>query len=302
LQTVALIDNGPRAQAGSKCVNGDLYYRANDGLKSFIIARRNFGQPGNLSMSSEMDRVMNRDAKSLLSQSSAVELDNRLLVTVAPTTTTEGDCYHRGMAVLDFHLLSSLGSKIAPAYDGLWTGLNIYQLVEATVDSADVAYAFCRGSGGELELWKVDPDAQFDGDGGRPECVLESRSFTGREETEQKELWACEIWVDRIVGTVDFTLQYRPDEYPCWFDWETRQLCAKAQECQSDDICAATTTFEPGYKTRQVFRRPSAVCETADAKPSNIGYSFQLRLAWTGRCRIKKVLVKFREVVERIPD
>ena len=302
LQTMVLIDFGPRSQNSSKAVNGDLYYRGNDGIRSFIIARRNFGQPGNLSMSSEMDRILNRDAKTLLKFGSAVQIDNRLLTTVNPVTTDEGHCYHRGMCALDFHLLSAMGSKPAPAYDGLWTGLNIYQLIEALVDDEDASYVFCRGSGGELELWEINPLAQFDGDGGRQECVIETRSFTGRNETEQKELWACEIWVDRLVGTVDFALQYRPDEYPCWFDWKTRTVCAKAQQCQDDDVCVATTRFEAGYKTRMVFRRPDPVCETADDKPSNIGYSFQLRLSWLGRCRIKKVLVKFREVVERIPD
>lgn len=302
IQTVALIDKGPQGQNSVRSVNGDQFYRASDGIRSFVAARRNFGDWGNLPVSSEMDRVLKVDAPSLLRYGSAIESDNRLLMTTGPVKTTGGAIYHRGISSLDFHLLSSMGAKMQPAYDGLWTGLNVYQLLQASVDDEERAYAFVRGSGAALELWHLTKDSLFDGDGGRPVSVMETRSLVSRSETELKELDGFELWVDGVVGEVEIALQYRPDEYPCWFDWDTKVLCSKAQECQSDDACVASSKFEATYKTRLRFRRPPSVCDTADDKPSIRGYSFQFRLTWQGRCRFKKFLAKYRTVVERVPE
>jgi len=43
IQSVGLVSAGPRSQEATINVNGDLWFRANDGIRSFMVARRDHG-------------------------------------------------------------------------------------------------------------------------------------------------------------------------------------------------------------------------------------------------------------------
>src|SRR6185295_16706260 len=89
-------------------VNTDAWYRSLDGIRSFIMAQRQFNSgPGNTPMSNEIDQFIDSDSEQWLEWGSAVLFDNRLLQTVSPQMTPNG-VYHRGLAVLDFTLTSSM--------------------------------------------------------------------------------------------------------------------------------------------------------------------------------------------------
>lgn len=140
IQTVSLVSNGAAGDKSTILVNGDIFYRAKDGIRSFVLARREIGEWGNTPLSNEVGTILNHDAKSLLTFSSAALFDNRLLMTSDPAPNGSG-CYHRSLIALDFHGISAMAIRTPPAYDGVWdlSDSDIYftQLVSGSYNRDD---------------------------------------------------------------------------------------------------------------------------------------------------------------------
>ncbi len=72
IQAISLLTSGALGARSAITVNGDVFYRAIDGIRSFIIARRSFSDWGNTPISGEMTPIVENDQTSLLWASSAV--------------------------------------------------------------------------------------------------------------------------------------------------------------------------------------------------------------------------------------
>ena len=151
LSTVSLDRFGAMSQFSIQPINGDLFYRSPDGIRSFILARREFGTWGNVPISRELSRVMDDD-KSMLHFTSSTLFDNRFLFTVGVIRDRTG-AYFQGIGVLDFDLLSSMGQKAAPVYDGIWTGLRVTRLLTGDVrgNTKCLAFAVDEDGGNQQE-------------------------------------------------------------------------------------------------------------------------------------------------------
>jgi len=465
IQTITLINNGGQSQNSTVLVNGDVFMRAKDGIRSVIQAVRNFvqGQWGNTPLSNEVVRVIDKDNRALLGFSSAVEFDNRMLMTCQPVPLVNG-CYHNGLVVLDFDLVTGMGEKLPPAYDGLWTGLQIYQVVKGKFGGVERCFAMCRsetdgfvssvlmvsggsgytdrptvvatggggtgatfsahmkisavtsiaaagsgyaindtitmvgigsgpycivtavnGGGGvtavvliwggddtavpsnplatstsgagtgctlnvtwsvksvavvnkgtgytsrptlefntgsasavavvdyRMELWELTRDGKFDynlDDDGNPveeriNWFIESPSYgfnTNRSNPATlKRLETGDMWIDRVSGTVDFTLHYRPDQYPCWSPWYAWQVCA--EKCLEIDATGCVVrSFEEQYRPRMILPQPPELNESVVAKSMRTGYEFSVRLAIEGFCRVKLLRLHAKETVEAVAN
>lgn len=459
IQTITLINNGAQSQNSTALVNGDVFMRSRDGIRSVIQAVRYFQQWGNTPMSNELNRVLPKDDPTLLKYVSAVEFDNRLLMTCQPVPLTNG-CYFTGVASLDFEPITSMGDKLPPAYDGVWTGRQVYQLVKGRFAGVERCFAFCRsktdgfvssvlmvnsgsgysgntsvtasggggsgatfsprylvagvgiasagtgyavndtitlagGTGGfygiitsvggagevqavsivnggdmgavpsnpvatgtngggtgceltlsygiksvtvtnkgsgytsrptivfstgnasavavvdyRMELWEITRDAKFDynldGDGNpveeRIEWFMETPSYgfnDGSNAAQLKRLEGADLWVDRVSGTVDFTMRYRPDQYPCWNPWHVWQACA--EKCVEINATGCTVTaFEEQYRPRMILPQPPELSESVVAKSMRTGYEFSARLNVVGFCRIKLLRLHAKQVVETV--
>jgi hypothetical protein len=294
IQTVALRDYGMLSPYGLATVNADLWYRSTDGIRSLISAVRNFNQGwGNTPMSHEMSRVIDADNVDLLEFCSMVLFDNRLLTTCNPTQTTKG-VVHEGVVALNFDEVSGMFRKSSPAYDGLWTGIRSYQLIRCRPSGVERCFALCEGADG-FEIWEILKDGDFDtfidGNGNirtTPiECVVETRSLTFASPFDLKKLDFAEFFVDRLAGSVDFDIRLRPNQYPCWIPWHQWRECNTVNRC--DEKCDVPLNYVPGYRT--YMRTPTApeTCITGIPKPVNIAYEWQLRIQWTGKCRVKQI-------------
>lgn len=107
IQAISLLTSGALGARSAITVNGDVFYRAVDGVRSFIIARRSFNDWGNTPISNEVLNIIDNDQADLLWASSAVVFDNRLLMTSQPRYNAEG-VVHKSLVVLDFDLITSL--------------------------------------------------------------------------------------------------------------------------------------------------------------------------------------------------
>lgn len=292
LTGVALIGNG-FVTSDVAIVNGDVWGRSLEGWRSYVMARREFGTWGNRVQSHEIDRIIELESQIIISNESFVYFDNRLLGCCTPVAVT-GGIYHKGMVALNFEGVSSLTKTTSPAYDGLWTGIKPYGLVTGAIEGYDRCFAFCRNEEGANSLWEITKEYGYDDEDIPIQSFLESRSFTFGTPVRWKKIQSCEIWIDQLVGTVEFDLKYRPDQSPCWYDWKTVTECANEADCETlnEFGCLVPTAYRPQYRPRINIGQPEdGECATASGTVSSYGYEHQIRLAWTGNCRIRTVVI-----------
>ncbi len=303
IQTVVMIGNGAVGQYSvAQTTNSDIFYRARDGVRSFYLAMRQFTNSwGNTPSSTEMSRVLPFDDVQLLKYGSMIQFDNRLLFTVQPLPTLE-NAYHRGIGVLDFDPISSMRDKAPPVYEGVWSGIQPTLLFKGDIDGKERAFSWVRNGDGNNELWEIGTTSGFDNKDARIPSFIETRAMFGREPTASpltlKRIESVEIYVDNIKGVVDFTLFYKPDQYPCWIEWGSSQsVCSDYRTCDSDSdgTCQDPVVKRPTFKTRLNFGQPPDEDLDVDSKPARLGYEFQVRLQWIGHCEVRKGLVRMTQ-------
>ena len=303
IQTVSLIDYGPESPRGAVSVNGDWWYRSADGFRSFIVARRNFPAPGNTPLSREISPIIDDDTNSLLFYGSGVLFQNKLFETVSPTVTEDG-IIHRGLVSINYDLISNIGGKTPPIWEGAMAGLDIYQVLKGRIDNNERAFIFARGT--DLELWEMQKSG-IDDQIVAPtiitrkqiDCFLETRSEDFGAPTNTKKLYTAELYLDDIAGNCTMTIKYRPDQYPVWADWQTLSFCSSVNQCNVPANCGPFTPNARLYAARVMLKQPTGACNTlVQSGLVNQGMLFQFRLEWTGHLRIRKFVPHAKIVTE----
>lgn len=286
-------------------VNGDAFYRAKDGLRSFVYAIREFQGWGNVPISTEMRRVTDRDTQELLDRASTILFDNRVLFTVNPSSAN--GVYHRGAGAMDLDLISRLGQKSPPVYDGIWTGIRPTGMMTGSFSMLERAFIFALDYPGtnKNELWELHQESDYDVEDGvesRIGAAIETRAMNFGSPVTMDKLQNLEVWVDNVVGTVTMGAQFRADTYPCWLSWPCpdKTFCSKDRDCSDDLSCKPLAAFNPGYYSRVNFGQPPDSCNELAKLPVRLGYDFQFRIYWEGQCRIRKILAKVNDVVEEV--
>lgn len=302
LQRVEQINFGAVSDRAVVPVNGDLFYRSMDGIRSLTQAIRYFQQPGNTPLSREVARILDQDDRSLLRFCSGIEFNNRLLMTCAPYQTPYGVA-HKGVVPLNFDLLSMMEGKLPPAWEGVWEGLQIMQMWKGDFGGLERAFALAYSEeNNALEIWEISATEIFDHNThgeSRISWAVESPSFTWERPFTLKELDTLELWVDKLFGTVEFSLYFRPDQYPCWIFWNHWQECSARNECELPEAPAdctyAVQSYRQLYKATMIMPKPPTQCTTS-GRPANKGYTFQFRLVIKGQCRIRGFVAHAFEV------
>lgn len=276
--TEGLIKNGSESQESTVVVNGDLYFRSIDGIRSWLISRRDFeATHGNAPQSTEMSRVLLADNRALLPFASAVVFDNRLLMTASPIQGPLG-VYHETIIALNFDPSSGIRDKKRDVYDGAWTGLKVLQLVQGRFSGIERAFAFCYDSTNNKIILKeitttrilVTAESSFDNGTERISLFFESPSLFYQPDTKNRSLLKLndgEIFVKDLLGTTRFDVYYRPDYDSNWHPWHSWEV-----------------TPGPNWQPRMGLGQPKPDSDTLTQRPYRIGYSFQTKIVITGAC------------------
>lgn len=319
IKTVSLMQYGFLAQASTVNVNGDLWGRALNGIRSFMIARRDFGSWANRAMSHEVGKWLERDDVNLLRYGSAATFDDRLLETVGPRYEMDHGTCHSGLVALDFHPITAVAQVEQPTWDGMWRAewgdiLQIHSFTFRGIEYCFAAVLSAADVQGDrfIQLWRLTtergPDVASDGTEYRIGRVLESPrldfSPSGSNRLELKKLEASDSWLSAVSGTVDVWLYYRPDEYPCWFFWKHWQICARVQRCSGDvldasDVCLRGLNLKPQYRARIGSLRPPDSVMPDTGLPSRDAYAFQYRMETDGDCDVTAVRLLAVRLVEQ---
>lgn len=299
--TESLITNGGKGQDSTVNVNGDVIFRSIDGIRSLLLARRDFNVWGTTPISFEVDDILRLDDPGLMRFGSAVVFDNRLLMTTHPITHTQG-VYWLGLVALNFDPVSSLRGKAPSVYDaGIWEGMNILSIVLGQFNDVQRAFAIVlntkAGSTG-IELWEVMTDGKYDNDGTSDIRILwnlrSSSLKFGQDDPRSRlrlQLSDGEMHINDLEGQVDFDAGYFPDQYPCrvpWFSW---------QECQLAQAADASPSFRPRLGLGMPSSKP---CDLSNGTPLREFYTFQFDLWIRGHCTI--VSARFKATTQPIPE
>lgn len=308
LQTVVPII-GPLGQCSGLLVNTDLWYRALDGERSYVFAQRQFnGSWGNTPMSAELTDILGNDTQSLLEHGSAVLFDNRLLTTVSPANNSSG-VYHRGLAVMDFNLGSTLRKKASPAWEGVWTGLRFLHVVQGLVDGKERCFAWVLNDASEIEIWEIlkAADGKFDqtADGeARINWYFESPSYSFGDLDRFKKLETARFILSHLTGQLDIQVDYRADDSPCWQPWQTLTRCAKKEDCTNPAAsCDGPVTYREQPREPVKLRMPADDFDAIARKRYRTGYEFQGRFTMTGYAQMRQLKVYALDETELLsPD
>lgn len=305
-QTVAQRKYGAVSDRSIVPVNGDLFYQSREpAIRSLLVSVRNDGQWGGVPLSRNENRVLQFNNRALMQYATGIEFDNRLLQAVLPVQTPVGVAF-QGIIPLDFDIISAFGAegeKAPPAWEGMLEGLDVLQLFEGDFGGLQRAFAVVHSrADGSIQVWELTNYLKFDNGGNRVPWYVEFPAYTFNRDFDMKQLDGGEIWLDKIAGTVEMTVEYRTDADPCWQPWMRTQFCAAKDTCEDAEnpVCGyPSVTLCEGQKFPITLPKPNVgKCVSMNKRPTNVGYQFQVKVTLKGWCRIRGLLL-FALPVER---
>lgn len=296
-QTVAQLVNGAAGHRSVVPINGDLFYQAFDpSIRSLITARRYFAQWGNTPISQNEQRAVELNNRALMRFSGAVEFDNRILNLWLPQLAADGiNVIHKAILPLDFDIVSSLEERKSPVWEGAYDGLDWLELYSGDFGGLPRCFGTTINEDLSINVWELTTSSRTQNGDNRLVWSPEFPAFTWAPaglEYELKQLTGGEMWVDKVSGTVDIHVYYRPDADPCWRLWFYTQICTKRCEDEASwDSSYPCEPFREGYVFPVVFPEPKQACNAMGIRPSTIGYQFQVKVMLKGWCRIRGLLL-----------
>ncbi len=307
LLTPVQLVNGPVSDRSIVQINGDVYYQSLEpGIRSLFASVRNFGQAGNIEISAQETRVLQFSNRALLNFGFGVLFNNRLLESQLPIQLPQG-VIHQALVPLDFVPMSTFAASQQPIWEGMYEGLQFLQCTTADFGGLERCFAtIVSEKDSSIQLWEIQQAAKFDADSTddskRIDWQIEFPAFTAGDFFELKRLVTAELWIDRLFGTVIFTMDYRPDAQTCWIPWAKWSACSakNSAEDANNPISYPLVPFGECYLATQTLPKPPAQCDTCTTRPSDIAFQFQPRLTIKGYCRIRGLMLWFNKVEKNL--
>lgn len=298
-QTVAVLNYGPTSNRCIVQANSDVFYQTLEpAIRSIQTSTiRNVPDWGNTGISNNVRRALVLNDRNLMQAATGIQFLNRFYQSCLPFETPVGIA-HKGIVVLDFELITTLEEKLPPAWEGLLEGLHWLDLLEADFGGLSKAFGFIVSQiNGEIELWEMtQADKRDDGDKRIP-MMIETPSFTFGNPFSLKELESLEIWYDKIFGSLEVEIFYRPDQHPCWIPWAAFKDCA-ARDCTEDiEATAGCSGTYPNaqyceqYRSTKSLPKPQSICLQQSGRPANQAFQFQVKILSRGSWRIRGLLL-----------
>jgi len=270
-------------------LNDDLFFRSRDGgLRTVKYTTSQVaGASGSLScapMSREMEYVLALDDGATRKWSSAAWVGNRVLVTTGGVVQPSGEVHFRGIVSLDTSPIGALQQSASPAYDGVWTGKNVLQVLRARVDDTDVPIVLAREDDGSIGVYQL----AAAGHGEEISCRVQTRAFSWGDQQTLKQVNSAEVWLRDLRGEVSVTAYWRPDGYPLWLQMNTVRV-------RASESGLAQHRYRILLAPQQGMAMPG---DPVTGLRLDRGTTFQFCLEWTGQATVEKCLFYAEDVVE----
>lgn len=289
---------GVCGQESIVAVNQDLFWRDQFGdVRSLRNAASSEAGPGNAPLSREVSRVVDFESDKYLEYSSSILSDNRLLFTGNPFLLGNGGVGYKSITSLDFANISTMQGRTAPAYDGIWTGLDFVQLLCGKFRGKQRDFVVAYHSDGIYRLWEM-TDKRSDIteiEGVETESQIVSYVEYGRKSFGdpriRKRLERFDVYLADVDGPVAIDVYWRADNDEKWQKWDetAATVCAKTSD-------AATSTPHV-WKLLKPQQRPQLKTYTIPTRynaitgfQQHVGFEFQFKVVITGKCRIYRAM------------
>jgi len=239
----------------------------------------------------EVDEIIQDDDEALLFYGSSVLFDSRFLATTMPRPTS-GGIVHDGLVALDMNLIATLRKREAPAWEGLWTGLSILQIAKGSFNGVERCFIFVRTTEGRIELWELMPSNTTEiWDNGQTPIVwsIETAGYDFGVTQDIKRLQTAAVWTADVKETVEYLMQWRPDQHPCYLDWHAWSDCAPIKQCKLPR-CGVPKNLRPQYRPKVKLPQPPDLCNGVNQSLYRDGFELQFRLQVTGHAKVCKAL------------
>lgn len=291
IETESQLDYGPKGARFATSVNGDILYRSTEGFHSFKLARADFQKWLNTPISMEVDEIIQGDPEDILFYGGSIFFDSRFIGTTMPRPTS-GGIVHDGLVALDMNLVSTLRKRADPAWEGLWTGLSVLQINKGTFSGVERCFMFVRTSAGLIELWEMLPSASSQiWDNGDTPIVwsFDTAALDFSDAQGLKRLQTAAIWTSDVQDTVEYKMQWRPDQHPCYLDWHAWSDCAPVKQC-TIPRCGTPANLKPQYRPKVKLPQPPDVCNGVNQSIYRDGFEHQFRIQVTGHAEVRKII------------
>jgi len=309
-QSVLFTKTGVAGPEAFSVVNQDVWFRANDGLRSLRMTVTDYNSPGNTPLSTEVKHRLSFDSNHLLPYVSTAYFDNRLLCTSVPLHYEQRAMFHTTMA-LNFDARHSLGQSSTPAYDGFWDGVKILQFVQGEVKRRERCYFLGVTSSGQNSLFEVQRENDSTYHLVPPTVVNPAKEVTtralsgigpaGEMKLQLKKLARADVAWSEIEGDVSATIYFKPDQFPYFIEWHTWEFNS---ELDFDEDPLSEYVWDPaarGYRTKLSTKSPPEEIHWMNDRGVDIGFSFQIKVVWTGRAQLDSIKVKMESVEDQAP-
>lgn len=310
-QNVVQLVNGPVNSRSIVKANGDVFYQTLEpSIASLFASIRYFDQWGNRSISANEQRVLSFVDRSLLHAATGIVFNNRLWQSTLPFATPQGVA-HQMIIPMDFIPIASFGENHNPVWEGVYEDLFILQLFVGDFGGRERAFAVTVSKkDSSIQLWELTDFLRSDFNGvpanasneARVTWVIETPAYTFGDEFSLKKLVTLELWLDKIFGSVDIKVEWRPDSDPCWQVWHQWKECAArttAEDC-ANPISYPIGQYRESFRATRTLPRPPEICESATGRPAHIAYQFQLRITVKGWMRIRGIMLRAEKFMDKL--
>jgi len=219
----------------------------------------------------------------------------------------DGNVGFRDLIALDFAQLGSIqAGKSAPAWCGEWDGLHgIVGILSGKFLGVDRCFVIVRNRDGGNELWEVASSSGVTGSAGahgrgdsnrdgaevRTLCCVETPLVNFGAPNKLKRIDRLDVMLSGMDGDVSFEAWWRSDNNERWHKCDS----AKAGAVTSDASTVAPHVWKnlkrQGRSAWRSFTAPEGV-DGLRQLASQTGNGFQVRLAWRGKCRVERFLLR----------
>jgi hypothetical protein len=305
LLRISLIGGGCVSSHSLTALNGDLFFRSAEGIRSYRNARAEFQQSWKQTpISSDVRYWQDYDRPDLLQFNSQVSWNNYLLSTCSPQLEGANSLYagfhryHRGFVVMDAEPASSTARQGLPLWYGMHTGIRPTQFVEGRIESSHRCFAFSFDRDGTNRLYEITRSSRNDTFETQPRKIwsgYDSPSFGTIERTtsdfELKTLEGGELAVSDLRESTAIELFVRPDNSPCFFEHYSKSVGC---DCLPSECF---TTTRPG-QARMTFNI-SETCDPSTQKDIRKLHRWQARVRALGYLKVDTLAYRF--IAEKNP-
>lgn len=302
---------GCEGQRSISYANQDIILRSKDGwrtIRNTIVDQQDNNQ---IPISIDANIVTDNDSESMLKFVSSILFNNRVLFSENPYYQVYEEGFHNrrngfntpttkligldyaSIAFARIDMMAAFyGKKFdQPIWEGEHNGLQVNQFIKGKFSGVERCFAICSDTDGENRLYEVTKDDGFDyfGQEVRIPCFIDLKTTDFGSDNARKKLYGSRLFFSNVRGNLDWELQYRPDDYPCWTSWATGKLCVKSRQCDTISGCMPST-FSDGYYFPVKIGTPDTTCNTFDGKDMNNAVHFQFRIKWTGHAKLHQAI------------